>query len=130
MGACVIAPSLGCASRGSEDTAQTIENQEVTGRTEMDFKLKFAVTNQIPHKTFRENLKSSLVNDPNFGNKAFRIHIEFGKISETHYKLLMERYGGQNLVPFDSAKNYDLVDFLPPKIQALGNRWLISTWTP
>lgn len=130
LGVCVLGPSLGCVSRGTGDTSQTIENQEVTGRKEINFKLKFAVTNQIPHKTFRENLKSSLSNDPDFGHKSSRIHIEFGKVTEAHYKLLMERYGGQNLVPFDPEKNYDLVDFLPPKIQALVNRWLITSWTP
>jgi hypothetical protein len=39
----------------------------------------------------------------------------------------MDHYGGQNIVPYSATREYELVDFLPPKIQALVNRWLYTT---
>ena len=52
--------------------------------------------------------------------------IEFPKLNQSQYNTLMQRYGGQNLVPFSEnrAKPYILEDFLHPKIQAYNGRWL------
>jgi hypothetical protein len=56
------------------------------------------------------------------------VRIKLGKVTEEQYKLLMDHYGGQGFVPYNSAREYELQDFLPPKVQALLYRWLVPTY--
>lgn len=47
------------------------------------------------------------------------LQVTFGKINEDKYNALMGLYGGAGYVPFEESRNYEIIDFLPPLLQAL-----------
>lgn len=50
------------------------------------------------------------------------VRAEFGKLTAAEFGGLKEAFGGRSKVPFDPARNYEVIDFLPPGIQAVVNR--------
>lgn len=102
----------------------TLRAMERVSSTEVaSFKLGFAAQNGIPHKVFKDVIHPTL---PHV-ERRHTVRITFENLTEAHYRLLMDHYGGQGLVPFATGRTYELVDFLPPKIQALADRWLVPT---
>ena len=89
------------------------------------FKLGFADSKGIDYTAYKD-----IVNRQADDRKNNTLRIQFGKLSLNQYNQLMQRYGGQNFVTYDASKDYRLLDFLPPKIQALSGKNLVPTHTP
>lgn len=126
--ALLVTLAIGCRNRTYNAGSESIQGMTVTASQEISFKLGFAQKNGIVHKAYKD-----IVN-PNAYTERLKgvIRIEFPSLTKEQYDLLMAHYGGQNLVPWqpNRAKPYQLVDFLPPKIQALVNRWLYPAGEP
>ena len=100
----------------------------------LNVKLAFAQNNNIKHDIIKE-----IVAPDNEAVEAYRLRIEFGKISLEQYTLLLKRYWGGGdaysaanaaklgFLPYDANRSYELVDFLLPKIQLLDGKWLRIT---
>jgi hypothetical protein len=90
-----------------------------------DFKLGFAEKNGITKYTVYQDTVNddAMVED----TRKYVVRIVFNELTEEQYKLLMNHYGGQGFVPYDSNRKFELIDFLPPKLQAYINRWMITT---
>jgi hypothetical protein len=54
--------------------------------------------------------------------------LQFGKLSRTQWQTLYQHYGSwhHHHTPYDPSRHYDLLDFLPPVIQALDRHRFIS----
>jgi hypothetical protein len=65
-----------------------------------------------------KNQKSEIVRSDASAGEDRRnvIPIKPGKVSEEQCKMLMDHYGSQAFVPFNPAREYELHDFLPPKV--------------
>lgn len=50
------------------------------------------------------------------------LDVQFGKLSQPQFDALKKEFGGLSQVKFDAARDYGVIDFLPPTIQALVNR--------
>lgn len=50
------------------------------------------------------------------------LEVKLGKITRAQYDGLMDLYGRKSKVPYDANRAYDLLDFLPPFIQATANQ--------
>ncbi|MCA2960770.1 MAG: hypothetical protein IOD12_10990 [Silvanigrellales bacterium] len=87
-----------------------------------NFELGFAKSKNIKHEVFKV-----IVQETDYPTRNYTVQVKFGTLSEPNYSLLMDHYGGQKIVPFSATREYELVDFLPPKIQALVNRWFFTT---
>lgn len=90
-----------------------------------DFKLGFAEKNGITNYTVFQDTVNNDVNVEAI--RRYVVRIKFDKLTEGQYKLLMDHYGGQGFVPYDPNREFELIDFLPPKMQAYVDHWLIST---
>lgn len=98
---------------------KSLEVFEQGNETEIkDFSIGFAKKNGIPHKVFKVAADKKKRIDSSF------IKVVFGKIDKPTYDLLMKNYLGDGNVPFDPKRNYELIDFLPAKMQAFVNRWM------
>ena len=116
----------GCKARSLNTQAETrtIRQAKAVSSVELpDRMLGFAKANNIPHKVYKDTVNPNAFRE----ERRHVIRIVFENLTETHYRLLMDHYGGQNLVPYSNGRNFELVDFLPPKIQALVGKWLIPT---
>ena len=90
-----------------------------------DFKLGFAEKNGITNYTVYQD---TVNNDKEVeAIRRYVVRIKFNELSEAEYKLLMDHYGGQGFVPYDPNRQFELIDFLPPKMQAYVDHWLITT---
>lgn len=47
------------------------------------------------------------------------VRMEFGPVSLEQFEILHAEFGGRSRVPYDSSRSYEVIDFLPPAIQAL-----------
>ncbi len=52
----------------------------------------------------------------------YYLSVNLGKISQTQFNSLQAFYGSRSQVSYESTRNYDLSDFLPPSIQAVTNQ--------
>ncbi|WP_413290712.1 hypothetical protein [Bdellovibrio sp. HCB337] len=50
------------------------------------------------------------------------LQITIGRITADQFSKLKALYGGYSQVPYDQNRSYDLIDFLPPAIQAVVNK--------
>lgn len=122
-----------CKPRAYNSKPKSLEEmQRQKASTPMPgFALGFAQDKKIPHQVFRDTLVVKKFETEADLDKYLRdaIRIEFGKLSEAQYDLLMGRFGGQKLVPWDANRTtpYAIEDFLHPKIQAYSGRWLHTT---
>lgn len=48
--------------------------------------------------------------------------VRFGKLTQPQFDALKAEFGGQSKVPFDAAREYSAIDFLPPSLQGLVNK--------
>jgi len=128
---------LACKSRAHNErpgaaAVKTLEKQKVMASEEIPFELAFAKANGIPYKVFKDNISplvdTGLGGDELLNSKTYRLRIVFGKISQSHYDLLMARYQGGKFVPYSATRDFEIVDFLPPKMQAFEGRWLRTSW--
>lgn len=92
------------------------------------FKLGFAEKNAITnYSVFRDTVNK----DPSVEeSRRYVVRVVFHGLTEPQYKLLMDHYGGQGFVAYDPNRCFELTDFLPPKMQAYVDHWLVSTWGP
>jgi hypothetical protein len=98
---------------------------EESSRTLVDgFQLGFASELGIPHKTYKVIVNKELEDTRNYV-----VDVVFDALTYEQYDALMKHYGGEGLVAWDESRagSYHLVDFLPPKIQALANHWMVIT---
>jgi hypothetical protein len=49
-------------------------------------------------------------------------HASFGKLTQSQFDAVHKELGGKSSVKFDANRNYSVVDFLPPALQALANK--------
>ncbi|MBS1970220.1 MAG: hypothetical protein JSU04_07920 [Bdellovibrionales bacterium] len=61
-----------------------------------------------------------------YNEDKYALQINIGHVTAEQFAKLKSLYGNFSQVPYDSNKAYDLVDFLPPAIQATVNK----TFTP
>lgn len=47
------------------------------------------------------------------------VEVSFGKLSQAQFDALAKEFGGQTRVRYDAAREYGVVDFLPPAVQGL-----------
>jgi hypothetical protein len=52
----------------------------------------------------------------------YYLEVKLGRLSQEQYRAMLALYGNSSRVPFDSAKEYDLIDFLHPAMQATVNQ--------
>jgi hypothetical protein len=52
----------------------------------------------------------------------YYLEVKLGRLSQEQYRAMLALYGNSSRVPYDSAKEYDLVDFLHPAMQATVNQ--------
>ncbi len=52
--------------------------------------------------------------------------IVFGKLTEKQFQFLHQTYGGKSHVSWDKNREYELLDFLSPQIQALMNHYFLA----
>ncbi len=50
------------------------------------------------------------------------LDVRFGKLSQPQFDALKREFGGLSQVRYEPTRSYDVVDFLPPALQALVNR--------
>lgn len=116
---------LSCASRTFHQKSASIKGNETLLKSS-EFKLAFAEENNIDYRVVKVDF-----NNPDAQPESRHgLRIEFPQLTKNQYDLLMERYRGQGLVPFDKNRSYELVDFLPPKLQALVNRGIQTSSEP
>ena len=90
-----------------------------------DFKLGFAEKNGITnYKVYRDTVNKDMTVEE---NRRYVVRIAFDALTETQYGLLMDHYGGQGFVPYDSSRHFELTDFLPSKKQAYVDHWIMTT---
>lgn len=125
-----LAGLLSCRTRAfnaeNSDSSEKSLRDMVVANSSMVGELSFAKKNGIPSKVFKEIVAPELEEE----NRNYRLRVEFGKLTKVQYDLLMNRFGGEGLVTFDVNRNYELVDFLTPKIQALDGRWFLTVTEP
>jgi hypothetical protein len=93
-----------------------------------DFKLGFAEKNGITnYKVFRDIVNKDESVDE---TRRYVVRVVFHGLTEPQYKLLMGHYGGQGFVAYDPNRCFELTDFLPPKMQAYVDRWLVTSVSP
>ena len=109
----------------SKSKLNTLITQTVSKSvTRTDIKLGFADSLGINYKVFEDTIHPTSF----FKKKRTALRFELGSLQKSQYEALMLHYGGQNLVSWNpDKKDWQLLDFLPPKIQALSGRWLAST---
>ncbi len=92
-------------------------------------KLRYADDHQITYQAYRINYTNL---EHGLPNNSYSLSFEFPGLSEESFHKLMQRYGGQGYVKWQQnrAQPYELVDFLPPKIQALLHRTLNQDYKP
>ncbi len=129
---------VGCAATAQDPGAHSKDTQAEPGgpggkadlvgqaeesRKAIDFRLGFAERENIAHTAYEVTIdrqgRSELPNT--------RIDVRFDDLDASQYQALMDHYGGQGVVPWMPDRTYRLVDFLPPKVQALVDRWLVVT---
>lgn len=86
----------------------------------------FAKRNGIPYEVYRVSLEIPHALD----EFNFTYSIEFPKLTQAQYELLMNHFGGTHKVPWSPDRRYDLLDFLPAKVQAFANRTLDQDYLP
>ena len=124
LGACKSTPDINNKD-GSTNELKTLENMVPISSEVVDFKLGFAEKNGITdYKVFRDVVNADERLD---ASRRYVVRIVFEPLTHDQYKLLMTHYGGQEFVPYEPDRIYQLIDFLPPKMQAYVNRWLIPT---
>ncbi len=67
-----------------------------------------------------KHFDSRLKNLPNEEDRYY-LEVPLGNLSEEQFSGLQKIYGERSKVPYDSSRNYELIDFLDPEIQALVN---------
>lgn len=126
----ILAGLTSCRTRAfnseNSDSSEKSLRGMVVSKSTMVGELPFAKKNGIASKVFKEVVAPELEEE----NRNYRLRVEFGKLRKDQYDLLMNRFGGEGLVTFDANRNYELVDFLTPKIQALDGRWLLTVTEP
>lgn len=105
----------------SEQGGKTKTNAD-NSQSDKPFELGFAKKHNIPHTV-------TIVTTPDAPpNRRAHVQVDFGTLDEATYLKLMNHYGGSTaLVGYDKTRKYELIDFLPPKMQALVNRWMPLT---
>jgi hypothetical protein len=115
-----------CKPRSYNSQTNSLVPMTVSGSADLsNFRLGYADSIGLKsYKVVREIVSS----DTSVGeDRRNVIRIKLGRVTEEQYKRLMDHYGGQGFVPYNSAREYELQDFLPPKVQALLYRWLVPT---
>lgn len=125
LGACTGAPKKHRlpATSGKERSAARPASRSVAGIERIPLsgrRFAFADRNGIAYTLERVNLHLNDTAD----ESNFTLNIEFPSLTADQYRKLMDHFGGQNLVPWRAGRPYNLIDFLPPKIQAFVNRTL------
>ena len=91
-------------------------------------KLQLSQAKHIPHRC-------NVISDRTSDLKVWqgRLSFDFGKLSKAEFQQLKNIYGGayksKSLVYYNPSKHYQLIDFLPPIIQALNNHRFIPEST-
>lgn len=113
----------------SETAPRTVSRMQRFLSTPVDnFKLGFAEKNGITnYRVFRDIVNQDTSVEE---RRRYVVRIVFDKLTEAQYKLLMAHYGGQGFVPYDASRQFELTDFLPPKMQAFVDHWLVTTSGP
>lgn len=114
---------------GDEGAAGCVKISDSADKCISQAKLRFADDHQIAYLAFK--IKFTDLEHP-LPNTSFSLSFEFPGLSEQNFHKLMERYGGQDYVKWlpNRTQPYELVDFLPPKIQALIHRTLKQDYLP
>ena len=114
-----------CNNIEKSSTLSIFQPHEISEVEKVDsFKLGFANKAGISHVTYKETINPSAYTE----SKKYSYRFHFGKISKPEYDKLMENYGGKGYVQWNPEKDdWRLLDFLPPKIQALNGKWLHGT---
>jgi hypothetical protein len=122
--------ATGCKTRWdvADSLPMTLREQPSLGEVEIPFVLRFAQDKGIPYKVFRRQIRP-LEEVSYIDSKTYRLRIAFGRVTKEQYDLLMDRYGGQKIVPFEADRQYELIDFLPPKIQVFDGKWFTDIWS-
>lgn len=52
----------------------------------------------------------------------YYLEVKLGRLSQSQYQSMLTHFGNSSRVPYDAAKEYDLIDFLHPAMQATVNQ--------
>jgi len=77
---------------------------------------KFGIQAQVTKKSDARLRKLEYKED------HYYLEVKLGRLSQEQYRAMLALYGNSSRVPYDAAKEYDLVDFLHPAMQATVNQ--------
>lgn len=98
-----VALFFACASLVFLGACHTVNPQKRAVAASANFRLQQADALRIPYQV--QSLKP--------------VVIKFGSLTAEQFNSLRKAYGGLSKVPYTKGRSYDLIDFLPPVMQAL-----------
>jgi hypothetical protein len=93
---------------------------------------RLRIPGDVPYQVTRSKLggfqekPTDEFTDPVIPEERTNIGVKFGTLTKEQFSHLHAAYGGKSQVPFDPAREYTLLDFMPPMIQALSGVQLLA----